>query len=135
MKLILFSLALAATATAGEAQDLDAVAAAPGNHRILLENDRVRVLQVDIAPGQTEPIHEHRWPSVIHIQSAQPAVDVRYALQEGKMVEIGRRNLPAGQPPAAMWIPREGLHAVQNLGTAPYRLLRVELKEPAANDR
>ena len=78
------------------------MAAAPGNHRVVLENDQVRVLQVKVAPGQTEPIHEHRWPSVMHIQSAQPAVDIRYATRNGQMVETSRRNLPAGQPPAAV---------------------------------
>jgi hypothetical protein len=30
---------------------LDAVAAAPGNHRVLLENDRVRVLEIIVAPA------------------------------------------------------------------------------------
>jgi hypothetical protein len=135
MKKVLISLALVAATQSAEATDYDAVAAAPGNHRVVLENDQVRVLQVEVAPSQTEPIHEHRWPSVMHIQSAQPAVDIRYAMRNGQMVEASRRNLPAGQPPAALWFPGEGLHAVQNLGMAPYRLLRVELKQPALNDR
>jgi len=115
--------------------DLDAVAAAPGNHKVLMENDRVRVLQVEVAPGETEPVHEHRWPSVIHIQSAQPGVDIRYAVRDGKLVETERFNIPAGSPPPAIWVPREQPHAVQNLGTAPFRLLRVELKEPPVAER
>jgi predicted metal-dependent enzyme (double-stranded beta helix superfamily) len=111
--------------------DLDAVAAAPKNHVVLLENDEVRVLQVSVAPGETEAIHEHRWPSVIHIQSWQPAEDVRYAVQAGKLVEVSRTALPAGAPPPAIWSPREEPHAVTNKGSAPFRLLRVELKRPA----
>lgn len=112
--------------------DLDAVAAAPKNHVVLLENDRVRVLQVTVAPGETEAVHEHRWPSVIHIQSWQPAEDVRYAMRDGKLVEIDRTPLPAGTPPPAIWSPREAPHAVTNKGSEPFRLLRVELKQPPA---
>ena len=112
--------------------ELDALKAAPGNHRVVLENDQVRVLQVEVKPGETEPVHAHPWPSVLHIQSAQPAVDISYAVRHGKLVETGRRTLPAGNPPPALWIPRQEAHAVQNLGTAPYRLLRIELKQPGA---
>lgn len=43
---------------------LDAVAAAPRNHKVLFENDRVRVLEVILDPGEEEPVHHHRWPSV-----------------------------------------------------------------------
>lgn len=44
--------------------ELDAVAAAPRNHCVLFENDRLRVLEVVLEPGEEEPVHHHRWPSV-----------------------------------------------------------------------
>ena len=31
----------------------------------MFENDRVRVLEVRIAPGETVPVHTHRWPALI----------------------------------------------------------------------
>jgi hypothetical protein len=130
MNFMLITLALVVATQAGSPQDLDAVAAAPGNHRIVLENEQVRVLQVEVAPGETEPVHEHRWPSVLIIQSSQPAIDISYALRDGRMVETGRRALPGGAPPPALWVPRQGPHSVKNLGTAPFRLLRVEMKKP-----
>jgi hypothetical protein len=37
---------------------LDAVVAAPRNHRVLYEDDHVRVLEVTVQPGETE----NRWP-------------------------------------------------------------------------
>jgi hypothetical protein len=43
---------------------LDAVTAAPANHLVLFENDRLRVLEVILHPGEEEPVHHHRWPSV-----------------------------------------------------------------------
>lgn len=130
--LLLITLMLVTDVQAAPA-DLDAVAAAPGNHRVLLENDRVRVLEVSVAPGETEPVHEHRWPSVLHIQSAQPAEDILYEVRDGQLVEVARRGLTGGTPPPALWVPSQGPHAVRNLGPDPYRLIRVELKPPAAN--
>jgi hypothetical protein len=44
---------------------LDAVVAAPGSHRVVFENQTIRVLAVTIAPGQREPEHTHCWPSVM----------------------------------------------------------------------
>ena len=43
---------------------LDAVIAAPANHKVLFENDRLRVLEVILQPDEEEPTHHHRWPSV-----------------------------------------------------------------------
>jgi predicted metal-dependent enzyme (double-stranded beta helix superfamily) len=38
----------------------DAVVAAPNSHRVLLEDEKIRVLRVEVAPGVTEPVHDHR---------------------------------------------------------------------------
>ena len=46
---------------------LDAMAAAPDHHEVLLENDRVRVLDSIVGPGDSTPVHTHRWPSVLYI--------------------------------------------------------------------
>ena len=39
------------------AEDLDALTAAPQNHRLLFENETVRVLDTFVRPGQTVPLH------------------------------------------------------------------------------
>ncbi len=43
---------------------LDAVVAAPANHKVLFENDNLRVLEVILEDSEEEPVHHHRWPSV-----------------------------------------------------------------------
>jgi hypothetical protein len=43
---------------------LDAVVAAPRHHKVIFENDRLRVLEVILDPQDEEPVHHHRWPSV-----------------------------------------------------------------------
>lgn len=42
----------------------DAVVAAPKHHKVLFENDSLRVIEVTLEPGDEEPVHHHRWPSV-----------------------------------------------------------------------
>jgi hypothetical protein len=44
---------------------LDACVAAPQSHRLLFENEVVRVLEVSIEPGTREPVRTHRAPSVM----------------------------------------------------------------------
>jgi hypothetical protein len=53
---------------------LDAVIAAPGNHRVLFENDILRVLEVTLLDGEEEPTHHHRWPSVFVFDQVQGPV-------------------------------------------------------------
>jgi hypothetical protein len=51
--------------------NLDAVIAAPANHKVVFENDRLRVLEVILGPDEEEPIHHHRWPSVFVFDQVQ----------------------------------------------------------------
>jgi hypothetical protein len=44
-------------------ESMDAVQAAGKNHRILYEDEKVRILEVTVAPGEHEARHDHRWPS------------------------------------------------------------------------
>ena len=42
--------------------ELDAVIAAPLHHKLIFENGQMRLLDTRIAPGDTVPVHTHRWP-------------------------------------------------------------------------
>jgi mannose-6-phosphate isomerase-like protein (cupin superfamily) len=100
----------------------DALAAAPQNHKLLFENDDVRVLQVTVPPGVREPLHAHPYPSVLYYISAAhmkeyspgaPAVD-RGHKDDGTVI-----FLPVGPP-----------HQMENLETRkPLKAIRVELKK------
>ena len=48
---------------------LDALSAAPHHHTLIMENDRVRVLETRIPPGDIVPVHTHCWPSVLYVLS------------------------------------------------------------------
>ncbi len=125
---VVFMLVLATPATARQAENFDAVTAAPHSHQILLENETVRVLRVAIEAGATEPVHDHEWPSVMYFEQAQPITYISYELKDGLPVETGRMDAPAEALTGAASSPPEGLHAVHNRGTGTFLAVRVELK-------
>ncbi len=105
---------------------LDAVAAAPGNHRVVLENEHVRVLDVTVAPGEREPLHAHCRPSVMYVM--QEGIYRDYGA-DGRLLEEVKVAPSASQFPLTLWLEPQPPHAVHNLDTRPTRLLRVELKK------
>jgi quercetin dioxygenase-like cupin family protein len=108
-------------------KDSDAVIAAPRNHKILLENDKVRVLDVTIPPGETEPLHSHRWPSVLYILSAGDFVDRD---GQGNVIFDTRQLKTPLQYPVTMYKEPEAPHAAENLSkTVTVHLIRVEIKK------
>jgi len=114
---------------------LDAVEAAPASHRILLENERVRVLEVVVPPGMKEPVHTHRWPSVFYITDPSwlryyPVLSVDGRLVAGAPSGGAHGGDPpkGAQPP--FWLGPEGPHAVENVGPRAFRAIRVEIKDP-----
>jgi predicted metal-dependent enzyme (double-stranded beta helix superfamily) len=118
-----------ATSVSASAKDFDAVAAAPGSHRVLMEDDKIRVLRVEVAPGATEPVHDHRWPSVMYFEQPQPITYIEYKLVDGGPVETQRFDAPALNATQTVRGEPEGLHAVMNRGTAPFIAVRIEFKD------
>jgi len=53
---------------------LDAVIAAPRHHKVLFENQNLRVIEVTLEPNDEEPVHHHRWPSVFVFDQVQGPV-------------------------------------------------------------
>ncbi len=122
----LATIAIAALAQSGSDFDrwwkpeLDAVAAAPANHKVLLENDDVRVLEVTVAPGTREPMHVHRYPAVMVVDSSPYLIE---HLQDG-----GRRDL-GSRPAGVRWMPVAQGHGMENAGAVPLHAIRIELKK------
>jgi predicted metal-dependent enzyme (double-stranded beta helix superfamily) len=121
--------ALNVPASQAAADPYDAVNAAPASHQVLLENEAVRVLRVTIAAGATEPVHDHRWPSVMYFERAQPLTYISYQLRDGRPVETARVDVPGEALTGAQAAEPEGLHAVRNRGSTPFVALRVEFKD------
>ena len=109
-------------------ESLDALVAAPRHHRLVFENDRVRVLDTRIAPGETVPVHTHRWPAVNHVQSWSDFVR-RDA--DGKVL-VDTRGRPAPESlPFVVWGEPLPPHTLENVGAAELHVISVELKDRA----
>jgi quercetin dioxygenase-like cupin family protein len=112
------ALLLALTASRVHAQD--PVKAAPKNFKVLLENDRVRVLDFHSAAGEKIPMHSH--PAYISY-SITGAGKTKFTSADGKATE---RPAATGQ---ATWHDAE-IHASEYEGTGDTHVLLVELKGP-----
>jgi quercetin dioxygenase-like cupin family protein len=104
---------------------LDAMVTAPDHHEVLLENERVRVLDSRIKPGERVPVHTHRWASVLYILGTSDFI--RYDI-EGNAVFDSRAASPV-EKGAVIWSPPLQAHSVENLGEKEIRVISVELKD------
>ena len=96
----------------------DLVTAEPEQAKVLLENERVRVLDVRVGVGQRQAMHSH--PD--HLIYALSAYRVKHTAADGSAA-IGER-----QPGEVVWIPAES-HAGENVGGTEIHVLIIELKE------
>jgi hypothetical protein len=75
---------------------LDALTAAPKHHKLVLDNDRVRVLDTRIPPGDLVPVHTHRWPAVYYTISGGDFV--HYDAEGNVLLDTRIHPNPTGQP-------------------------------------
>ena len=102
---------------------LDALIAAPDFHRLILENEHVRVLDVLIPPGRFVPVHTHCWPGVQHILSHSDFI----RRDAGGNIQLDTRQL--SEPiPSIVWSEPMSPHSVENIGTTNLHVLVVEVK-------
>ena len=105
---------------------LDALIAAPKHHKLLFENERVRLLEVRIAPGEVTAVHTHRWPSAIYV--ARQSDFIRRD-GEGNMLFDSRTVGPPPTEPVVQWVGPLPPHSVENVGNVEILLITTELKE------
>ncbi len=107
--------------------ELDGVVASPDQHRVLLENEAVRVIETTIVAGETTPIHTHLWPQV---QVALSGSQFIRRDGEGETL-FDTRATPGFVLPRVSFAAPLGRHTIENLGTDDLVVISVELK-PAA---
>jgi beta-alanine degradation protein BauB len=86
--------------------------------KVLFENDRVRVLDVQHQPGGKEPMHSH--PA--YVAYSLSATTVKTTFPDGKTVVKDRKagDVVWGEPVT---------HSVENVGTGEFHMLLIELKK------
>ncbi len=102
---------------AGAAGGAVSVSVAPTHYKVLLDNDRVRVLEFRGGPGDKTPMHSHPDNVTYFFNNGQ----VKFAFPKGKPVVA---DMKAGE---VLWH-RAGTHAGEVTGGTEVRVLIVELK-------
>lgn len=109
-----------------EIDPLDALIASPEHHRLILENDKVRVVETLIPAGERTAIHTHQWEGVLHVRSWSDFV--RRDDHDNVLVDT-RTNEALRNPAEVIWGPALPPHSLENVGSQTLRIIAVELKE------
>ncbi len=100
-----------------QSKEMDPVKLSPQYYKVKIDNDRMRVVEYHLLPGQKEPMHFHRPGMVYSVTQAK----LRLWTPDGK-VEDGEQ-----MPGEVTW--RENTtHALENIGTTEAVDIAVELK-------
>jgi quercetin dioxygenase-like cupin family protein len=91
--------------------------------RVLLENERVKIWDFVLEPGESFPMHTHRRDHVIVVVEGG-RLDVEDAVGNRRTVE------PNAGDHFYIHVDGEDTHDAQNVGPGRYRNLIIELKEP-----
>lgn len=97
---------------------LDPARVASDTHRVALENAFVRVLDVRIPPGKTEPRHRHPHGLSVYFTDWEAKVTV-----DGQQPQVNDRKAGTFAWNEAV------IHTVENVGKSEGHVLRIELKQ------
>lgn len=111
---------VAALFAASGAGAQDVVQVGGDSHKVLFENAQVRMLMVHIKPGQKVAMHSHPANVSYYLSDGK----LRITLADGKTVDKEPKSGTAGWSDAVT-------HAVENIGTADFTQVQVELKNAA----
>ncbi len=94
--------------------------------KVVFENDRVRVWQVRLAPGEQGDVHRHALDHLL----VQVAGDRIAVVPEPDSKGPFRHYLEADVVPGAVvHVARGGVESARNVGSRPYLEIVVELKD------
>lgn len=106
---------------------LDGVIAAPEHHKVIFENERVRVVELKIKPGETVPVHTHRWATVNYVVNPS---DFLSCDAEGNIKLDSRTGQTDIKKGGVFYLPPyPAPHSVVNVGTSEMHGIAVELKD------
>ena len=111
---------------AEELKTFEPIIAAGEYHSVVLENDRIRVLQVEIMPGETVPFHQHGMPSIF--VTLEPA-SLLFRDMSGKAIRVVERSSFSDLPHVEWRETPPAPRSVENVDTVSMRALRIELKK------
>lgn len=109
--------------------ELDGVTVAPDNHKVIFENDEVRVLETTIAAGETTPLHTHLRPTVMYVISESHFI----RRDEHGDTMVDTRANPDFVLPKVLFAESTPKHTIENTDTKDLVVIGVELKNSDAH--
>jgi len=94
--------------------------------RVLLENDRVKIWEMDLAPGEESDIHEHTMDYILVVIEGDRIAGVPQEDSAGKYNEYLDVEVNPGDH---FYIARGGIETARNTGKRRYREIAIELKD------
>jgi predicted metal-dependent enzyme (double-stranded beta helix superfamily) len=93
--------------------------------RVLFENDRVRVWELALAPGESSPVHEHHHDYVIVQLAGDRIAGAQEPDSRSHLAPYVERDVQQGW---AVFVPKGGIERAVNVGRERYWEIIVELK-------
>ena len=104
--------------------ELDGVAVAPDIHKVIFENDQVRVLETTITAGEITPLHTHLTPTLMYVLSGSHFI----RRDEHGATMLDTRANPDFVLPKVLYSESTPKHTLENTGADDLVVIGVELK-------
>jgi hypothetical protein len=98
----------------------------PIGTEVVFENDRVRVWEMRLEPGESSAVHRHELDYMLVLLegdkiAAEPEPDTQGAFDEYLEADV--------VPGSVVYLNRGGVETATNVGKEPYREIIIELKD------
>jgi predicted metal-dependent enzyme (double-stranded beta helix superfamily) len=94
--------------------------------RLLFENERVKVWELRLAPGEDSPPHRHALDHLLIQLSGDRVAVAPEPDTEGPYQDYMEADVIPGM---AVFVERGGVETARNIGSEPYREIIIELKD------
>jgi predicted metal-dependent enzyme (double-stranded beta helix superfamily) len=94
--------------------------------RLLMENDRVKIWEMDLAPGEESDVHEHTMDYILVVLEGDRIAGVPEPDSAGLYNQYIEVDVEPGN---YYWIERGGIEIARNIGKKRYREIAIELKD------
>jgi hypothetical protein len=91
-----------------------------------MENDRVKIWEMDLAPGEESAIHEHTMDYILVLLEGDRIAGVPEPDSAGPYNEYIEAEVEPGN---YYFIERGGIETARNIGQKRYREIAIELKD------
>jgi hypothetical protein len=95
-------------------------------NRVIFENERVRIWEMRMAPGESGPPHRHGLDHILVQISGDRMAVVPEADTQGPYREYLEADVAPGQ---VFFVQRGGVEVAKNVGAAEYHEILIELKD------